>query len=544
MNAFFLWITFYSVIEINKSFTIESEYISDKLWIVTFAGADPPALIYEDRSCSLAPSSDKQPRIRILRQFYSPRTRLFNKRRLRLRHVALPMLAVGALYALTGLSSGTVVAPASVVTAAAQKPAIVMPKDIAAPVVKTAAVATPTVTRAEGEAAAQNLRAAFDAVPQKTAFTYNKPAATNDDAASALSRKLTSLQSGINTLLEASGEMMASKRTVSVGKGDTLMDLLVRNNVPRAEAHEAIAALSKVYDPRALSTRHEVTVFFNRDPKVADPKFQGLAIETDVLNTVSVNRGDDGSYKAGEQVKDTQRTMKAMRGTIDSSLFVSAKAHGVPDAVILELIKLYSMQVDFQRDLHSGDSFEVMFEQYVTDNGTVVPGKGNILFAKMNLGGRDLPLYRYEGRDGDIAYYDANGKSAKRSLMRTPIDGARISSGYGMRKHPVLGYSKMHKGMDFAAPRGTPIYAAGDGKIVKRGPFSSYGNYIKIRHGNGLETAYAHLNGFKSGITIGSRVKQGQVIGYVGTTGRSTGPHLHFEIYVNGKRVNPLTYYK
>lgn len=473
-----------------------------------------------------------------MRQFYSPRTRLFRKRRLRLRHAALPMLAVGALYALTGLSSGTVVAPASVVTAAANKPAIVMPKDIAAANVQTASVATTTVTRAEGEAAAQNLRAAFDAVPQKNAFTYNKPAAS-DDAASALSRKLTSLQTGLTDLLEASGDMMASSRTVSVGKGDTLMDLLVRNDVPRAEAYEAIAALSKVYDPRGLNTRHEVTVFFNRDPKLADPSFQGLSIDTDVLNTVSVNRSNDGSYKAGEQVKDTQRTMKAMRGTIDSSLFVSAKAHGVPDAVILEMIKLYSMQVDFQRDLHSGDSFEVMFEQYVTDNGTVVPGKGNILFAKMNLGGRDLPLYRYEGRDGEIAYYDANGKSAKRSLMRTPIDGARISSGYGMRKHPVLGYGKMHKGVDFAAPRGTPIYAAGDGKIVKRGPFSSYGNYIKIRHGNGLETAYAHMNGFKSGLTVGSRVKQGQVIGYVGTTGRSTGPHLHYEVLKAGKQVNP-----
>lgn len=473
-----------------------------------------------------------------MRQFYSPRTRLFRKRRLRLRHIALPVAVVSALYALTGLASGTIVAPADVVMAANAPTAIVVPSDIAAANVQTAAVTTPVITRAEGEAAAQNMRAAFDTVPQKTAFTYNKPPA-GDDAASALSRKLTKLQTGLSNMLEASSEMLTSSRKVAVGKGDTLMDLLVRNHVPATEAHEAIAALRKVYDPRALSTRHEVTVFFNRDPKLADPLFQGLSIETDVLNTVSVNRGKDGTYKAGEQVKDTQRTVKAMRGTIDSSLFVSAKAHGVPDAVILEMIKMYSMQVDFQRDIHSGDSFEVMFEQYVTDTGAVVPGKGNILFSKMTLDGRDLALYRYEDRDGEVAYFDANGKSSRRSLMRTPIDGARISSGFGVRKHPVLGYTKMHKGVDFAAPRGTPIYAAGDGKIVKIGPFSSFGNYVRIRHGNNLETAYAHMKGFKSGLHAGSRVKQGEVIGYVGTTGRSTGPHLHYEVLQAGKQVNP-----
>lgn len=420
---------------------------------------------------------------------------------------------------------------------AAAKPAVVVPQDVQIAATQTQRVA-PVVSRADGEAAARNMKAAFDTVPQKASFAYQaQPAGT--DAASAISQKLAMVQSGISSMLEAGGNMFVSTRTVSVGKGDTLMDLLVRNNVPRAEAHQAIAALSKVYDPRALSPRHEVTVFFNRDPSVADPKFQGLSIEKDVLNTVSVNRDDNGAYKAGEETKDSTPRTKAMRGPINSSLYVSAKAQGVPDAVILEMIKMYSLNVDFQRDLHAGDNFEVMFEQYVTDSGDIVPGKGHIVFARLDLGDRSLPLYRYEGRAGDVAYYDASGKSAKRSLMRTPIDGARLSSGYGMRRHPVLGYSKMHKGVDFAAPRGTPIYAAGDGKIVKLGPFSSYGNYVKIRHGNGLETAYAHMNGFKPGLKNGSKVKQGQVIGYVGTTGRSTGPHLHYEVLQAGKHVNP-----
>jgi murein DD-endopeptidase MepM/ murein hydrolase activator NlpD len=470
-----------------------------------------------------------------LRQFYSPRTRLFRKRRLRLRHIILPVLAATAIGAL--LSTGEPQAPVTVAGVSAVKPAaVVVPQDIKTadilPVRKPAAI-----TRAEGETAANNLKAAFDAIPQKTAFTYQAASAARTDD-STIGSKLSSLQSGITSRLEA-GDTLVASRTLPVGKGDTLMDILVRNDVPRGEAHEAIAALSKVYDPRGLSPRHEITVFFNRDPQVADPKFQGLSIETDVINTVSVNRGNDGSYSAGEATKDTQRVTRAYRGPINSSLYVSAKAQGVPDAVILEMIKMYSMQIDFQRDIQSGNNFEVMFDQYVTDSGDSVPGRGHILYVNLDLGERSLPLYRYEDKDGEVAYYDANGKSAKRSLMRTPIDGARISSGYGLRRHPVLGYSKMHKGIDFAAPRGTPIYAAGDGKIAKIGPFSSYGNYIKIRHGNGLETAYAHLNGFKSGLKNGARVKQGQVIGYVGTTGRSTGPHLHYEVMQNGQQVNP-----
>lgn len=466
-----------------------------------------------------------------MRQFYSPRTRLFRKRRMRLRHAVLPLLSLTAVCALvSGLNNAK-----PLVVRDMARTAVVMPQDV--PAAQMAAVATPAITASEGEDAARNLKAAFDATPQRTTLAA-APAANESGA---LTRKLSSLQSGLTSLLEASGDMLVSTRTVSVGKGDTLMDLLIRNNVPRADAHQAIAALKAVYDPRGLSPRHEITVFFHRDPSIADPRFQGLKIDTDILNTVSVNRGQDGLYKAGEQTKDTQRNTRALKGPIDSSLYVSAKAQGVPDAVILEMIKMYSLHIDFQRDIKSGDGFEVMYEQYVTENGDVVPGRGNILFARLDLGDRSIPLYRHEDRDGHVAYYDAQGKSAKRSLMRTPIDGARLSSGYGMRKHPVLGYSKMHKGVDFAAPRGTPIYAAGDGTITKLGPFSSYGNYVKIRHGNGVETAYAHLNGFKAGLKNGHRVKQGQVIGYVGTTGRSTGPHLHYEVMQNGQHVNPAS---
>jgi murein DD-endopeptidase MepM/ murein hydrolase activator NlpD len=177
-----------------------------------------------------------------------------------------------------------------------------------------------------------------------------------------------------------------------------------------------------------------------------------------------------------------------------------------------------------------------MFETMATDDGYIAK-TGDILFARLTLSGREIPLYRYEMADGGVDYFGPNGESTKKTLMRTPINGARLSSGFGMRRHPVLGYSKMHRGIDFAAPTGTPIYAAGDGVVERAGRFSSYGNYIKIRHRSDLHTAYAHLS--KMRVRAGERVRQGQIIGYVGTTGRSTGPHLHYEVLVNRKHVNP-----
>lgn len=351
------------------------------------------------------------------------------------------------------------------------------------------------------------------------------------------------IQNGLQNLVAAGAQaaQALSQKTLTVGKGDTLMDLLVKNQVPRNEAHEAIAALKKVYDPKDLNAGRAITVFFHRDPGNNDPTFKGLSIEKDIVSTVTVDRANDGAYTANQKAKQINSETKAFKGKINGSLYVSAKAAGVPDSVILNLIKMYSWNVDFQRDIQSGDSFEVMYDQLKTADGHIVPGKGTILYARLTLDGRDIPYYRYEDRSGDVDYYDGNGRSAKKSLMKTPIDGARISSGFGMRNHPVLGYSKMHKGIDFAAPTGTPIFAAGDGKIVKMGPFSSYGNYVRISHTNGFDTAYAHMKGFKSGLRSGMRVKQGEVIGYVGTTGRSTGAHLHYEIMQNNVQVNPIS---
>jgi murein DD-endopeptidase MepM/ murein hydrolase activator NlpD len=405
----------------------------------------------------------------------------------------------------------------------------------AAPAPEMAVIEAPlplSPNRTEQVAAIEtSMKAAFDAKP--AAYIHaptRKPG---------MGEKLATVQSKITNFLQAGTGLFTSKKELSIGKGDTLMEVLVKNNVPRTEAHAAITALAKMYDPRGLRPNQEITVFFHQDPAVADPKFSGLKIQQDIVNTVVLNRNEDGSYKVAKEEKETHRTVQGFRGDINGSLYVSAKAQGVPDAVILDLIKMYSFSIDFQRDIQKGDKFEVMYEQYVTEDGDAVPGKAEIVFSRLDLDGRDMGFYRYKDKNGDVSYYDESGHGAKKSLMSTPIDGARISSGFGMRRHPVLGYSKMHKGMDFAAPRGTPIYAAGDGKIVKLGNFSSYGKYIKIRHQSGIETAYAHMHGYKAGLKNGSRVKQGQVIGYVGSTGRSTGPHLHYEVMIGGRQVNP-----
>jgi murein DD-endopeptidase MepM/ murein hydrolase activator NlpD len=347
------------------------------------------------------------------------------------------------------------------------------------------------------------------------------------------------IQDNISSKLESGSKALVSAKKVIVRKGDTFMELLQKANVPSQEAYQVVLACKDACNPRDLQPGREITVFFHKDPAIADPKFSGVRIEKDIINAVTVNRGDNGHYTINKEEKDVHRTLRGFKGTIDSSLYVDAKNEGVPDSVILELIKMYSWNVDFQRGIHAGDKFEVMYEEYKTEDDKTVPGRGNIVYAKLTLDGDEMPFYRYADKTGLVDYYDDDGQSAKKPLMKTPIDGARLSSGFGMRKHPVLGYSKMHKGVDFAAPRGTPIYAAGDGTIEKIGPFSTYGNYIRIRHRNSLKTAYAHMKGFKAGLHSGSHVKQGEVIGYVGTTGRSTGPHLHYEVLVNNDQVNP-----
>jgi len=223
-------------------------------------------------------------------------------------------------------------------------------------------------------------------------------------------------------------------------------------------------------------------------------------------------------------------------GKIKQSLYKSAADLNILPNIIIEFARVYGFQVDFQRDIRKNDTFQIMYEVFRDDNNKIL-NTGNILFADLNLSGQSNALYFFDDKKLE-GHYDVNGKSIKKALMKTPINGARLSSSFGMRKHPIDGYNKMHRGTDFAAPEGTPIMASGDGVIIKAGWCGGGGNCIKIRHNSSYTTVYAHMSKFALLSKKGKRVKQGQVIGYVGSTGKSTGPHLHYEVIFNGKRVN------
>ena len=324
---------------------------------------------------------------------------------------------------------------------------------------------------------------------------------------------------------------------LKIGTGDTIAGALQDAGVSGAEAYKAVKALTKYYDPRNIKPGQAISVTL--EPNEDEGLSLGLMnLKLSATEEVIVSRDESGRYSAEKDKKEVFREMVAAKASIETSLYGSAARAGIPASVVANMIRIFSYEVDFQRDIRQGDQVKILYETYQTEDGDFAR-YGNILYASLMVGGREIPVYRFEEKDDNHAYYKGNGDSLKRTLMSTPIDGARMSSGFGMRRHPVLGYNKMHKGVDFAAPRGTPIYAAGDGVIEKAGRLGGYGKYIRIRHNGSLKTAYAHMKGYAKGMKPGKRVKQGDVIGYVGTTGRSTGPHLHFEVLRNGKQVNP-----
>ncbi len=266
--------------------------------------------------------------------------------------------------------------------------------------------------------------------------------------------------------------------------------------------------------------------------------FLGLQIAEDFDRLAGVALSLEGKFEAYEIVKFLDKSLGRGNGSINSSLFEDGVKSGIPAGVMVNFIRLFSFDIDFQRDIQTGDKFDVLFTQFIDYDGSVV-SSDDILYASLTTGKRTLTLYRYEFSDGRANYFNDKGRSNRKALLRTPIDGARISSGFGRRKHPILGYSKMHAGVDFAAPSGTPIRAAGDGVIRRAGWNGGYGRYVRIRHNSIYQTAYAHMRRIAKGIKAGVRVQQGQIIGYVGSSGRSTGPHLHYEILKQGRQVNP-----
>lgn len=331
------------------------------------------------------------------------------------------------------------------------------------------------------------------------------------------------------------------QKVIEVRPGDTLYGVLVDAGLSQEEATNAVGALADVFSPRSLKAGQEITLNMTTGAGSAEPEtppqLVSLSLEPSVERDVTVTRDAQGTLIAEAVEKPLTETRARVAGIINYSLYDAAMKSGLPSSVIADIIKAYSYDVDFQRDIQEGDSFEVVYERLENEDGELAR-TGQMLYAMLNTGGVAHPIYWFE-RDGDGEFFTPKGEAVRKSLLATPIDGARITSGFGARKHPILGYTKMHKGMDFGAPNGTPIYAAGNGTIAEIGKKGAYGNYIRIRHNGTYQTAYAHASKFAKGLHKGDKVKQGEVIAYVGTTGRSTGPHLHFEVLENGTQVNP-----
>ena len=320
-------------------------------------------------------------------------------------------------------------------------------------------------------------------------------------------------------------------KTVTLKSGDNLGPLLQRSGLSGQDAYRVTQAFSDVFKPQNLRAGQAFNLHFIGDT------LEHLTFKPSVDSTVFVDRtGED--YSARKIDAEFKFETIGVKATIENSLYVDATRLGAPDKVVVQFANIYEYSVDFQRDIQPGDEFEMFFEVARDQKGGIVKA-GDLLYTSFSPRGKTAEYWLFEDTKGRENFYDASGKTAKRKLRATPINGARLSSSFGSRRHPILGYRRMHAGVDFAAPRGTPILAAGSGTVERANRYGSYGNYIRIRHSDGYKTAYAHLKNFARGVKTGSYVTQDQVIGYVGTTGRSTGPHLHYEVHHHGKKINP-----
>ena len=341
---------------------------------------------------------------------------------------------------------------------------------------------------------------------------------------------------------------------VFLARGETLSEALTRAGIRALDREAAIGALAGEMNLRRLQpgqkllihsaaparTAFQEAAFQHLDLAEEDRGLVSLTVDKDPLHRAEVTYNHHEGFTGKTLTAQTTTHYAAISGEITDSLFASAERAGAPRDVVAKLANLFLFDIDFQREIRRGDRFEAVYEVIYDDQGRIV-SYGDVVYGRMSWlhKSREKGYYRF-AESGKTQWFNEEGKSARRLLMKTPIEGARITSGFGRRRHPVLGYTKQHKGVDFGARRGTPIMAAGDGTIERANRFGSYGNYIKIRHANGYQTAYAHLKGFAKGIRKGKRVRQGQIIGYVGTTGRSTGPHLHYEVLRNKKQINPM----
>ena len=321
-----------------------------------------------------------------------------------------------------------------------------------------------------------------------------------------------------------------------VSQNESLNSIFIKNNIPNTEAFLIEKNLKENKSFKNLRVNQLLSFTIDR----SNNSVTKLIFPMSDVKKVELTRNiGTNEFIFKEILTNLRKKLVFKEGIIKQSLYKSAIDLNIKPNVIVEFARVYGFQVDFQRDIRRNDTYQIIYEIFEDDNNKI-KDTGNILFADLNLSGQSNTLYFFDVK-GQEGHYDINGKSIKKALMKTPINGARLSSSFGLRKHPIDGFTKMHKGTDFAAPLGTPIMASGDGVVVKAGWCGGGGNCIKIRHNSSYSTVYAHLSKFAVATKKGKRVKQGQIIGYVGSTGKSTGPHLHYEVIFNGKRVNSQT---
>ena len=348
-----------------------------------------------------------------------------------------------------------------------------------------------------------------------------------------------SLDNILSMVKQKGGKSLGDINKTHLKKDETLSKMLYRLDFNNYDIINIISAIQKLRNSTQLLSALPIGMKIN----YAYPsKILGGALKLSFSKTNDIFVWQDyyNNYHAQITLRPTKLEESFIRGTIDSSLYRSAVKQGIPENTLFEMVRLLGFSIDFQREIKKGDSFEVMFTKQIDLLENKVIDTRPIHFVSIKLSGAQFNFFEYRDKYGYLGYYDENGKSSKRTLMKTPINGARLSSRYGNRRHPILGYTKMHRGIDFAAPKGTPIFAAGDGIVEKAGWNGSYGRYIRIRHSGTYKTAYAHLSGINKKIKIGKRISQGKIIGYVGSSGRSTGPHLHYEVLLNNRQINPM----
>ena len=324
-----------------------------------------------------------------------------------------------------------------------------------------------------------------------------------------------------------------------IKSGDSIQKILKSYKVKNTEIQTVIDQYKKYANPNQLLVGNKINFIIEKKPSEKKDSITYFFVPITKSTSIEITKDEEGKISSNKIITKVYKRKVLTENIIKNNLYSSALKAKVNPETIIEFARIFGFEIDFQRDIRKNDSFKILYEKYYDENGEFVKS-GSILYAQMNVNGREVTLYKF-GEDQSYGYFDVNGKSVEKALMKTPINGARLSSSFGMRKHPILGFNKMHKGTDFAAKEGTPIMASGSGTIVHAKWCGGGGNCVKIKHNSTYQTVYAHMKFFAKGIKKGRKVKQGQIIGYVGSTGMSTGPHLHYEVIVNGKKVNSQT---